>query len=317
MFAVAAEHGLDPARLGDPSVRVPHSLIVRLWSDLGERTGDETFGLHAAELVSDDSVEIVDCVARASANLGEALGRVIKYERLLHEAYAARLERHGEVTRYIVEFACEPRMPHHCFEFIFGACLLRTRQVLARAPLVKEVAFRHGPPRDVSEHERLLAAPVRFNAEVNEIVFESSSLQIPFARVDSTLSQLLVQQADALLARMPSATESPWVGLVRRDLVAALPQDVPVVGAVARRMGMSERSFQRRLKSEGTSFLALLESTRHTLALQYLEDRSRTLSDVAFLLGFSELAAFVRAFRRWTGTTPGAHRREVAASTDR
>jgi AraC-like DNA-binding protein len=288
-----------------------------LWSDLGQRTGDETFGLHAAQLVGDDSIDIVDCVARASANLGEALGRVIKYERLLHDAYAARLERHGDVSRYIVDFACEPRMSHHCFEFIFGACLLRTRQLLARPPTVIEVAFRHGPPSDLSEHQRLLAVPVRFHAEVDEIVFESSSLQIPLARVDSTLSQLLVQQADALLARLPSEMESPWVGLVRRDLVAALPHDVPAVSAVARRMGMSERSFQRRLKSEGTSFLALLENTRHTLALQYLEDPSRTLSDVAFLLGFSELAAFVRAFRRWTGSTPGAHRRGVAASCDR
>jgi AraC-like DNA-binding protein len=95
---------------------------------------------------------------------------------------------------------------------------------------------------------------------------------------------------------------------VRRRIIEALPSGPPALSAVARALGQSPRSLRRHLASEGTSFQRLVEQIRSELAAQHLQDPRLTVSEIAFLVGFSELSPFLRAFRRWTGLTPGEYR---------
>jgi AraC-like DNA-binding protein len=80
---------------------------------------------------------------------------------------------------------------------------------------------------------------------------------------------------------------------------------------VAKRLGVSPRSLRRRLADEGTSFHTLVEDTRNALAQQYLTDPKLTVSEIAFLVGFSALSPFQRAFRRWTNLTPREYRHRL------
>lgn len=118
---------------------------------------------------------------------------------------------------------------------------------------------------------------------------------------------MLLRHASDLLAALPD--NDRMATAVRRHLTATLDLGPPSIAATARALGVSARSLQRQLAHEQTSFLAVLDEVRRSLAESYLRDRAHTVSDVAFLVGFSELSTFSRAFRRWTGTTAVSYRR--------
>jgi AraC-like DNA-binding protein len=117
---------------------------------------------------------------------------------------------------------------------------------------------------------------------------------------------VLDRHARDLLARLPDTSRT--TSAVRQAVLDGLRQGDVLIDTIARRLAMSARTLQRRLGDEGTTFDALLDATRKELAFSYLAGDSLASSEVAFALGFSDSTAFHRAFKRWTGTTPGAWR---------
>jgi len=126
-----------------------------------------------------------------------------------------------------------------------------------------------------------------------------------------TAAMLAVQHLpEAMLARIDEA--SPVSHDAARRIAARLSSGEPDQGSIAKQMGISERTLQRRLQNEGTTFNKLLEDARRTIALGYLADRNLAAYEVSFLLGYAEPATFFRAFKRWTGQTPQQYRASVA-----
>ena len=119
------------------------------------------------------------------------------------------------------------------------------------------------------------------------------------------------RHAEALLAKLPSLTDSV-VDRVQRVLSGVLGEGDASLGAVARKLRMSERTLQRKLAEESASYDALLDAMRHELAVRYLADRKIAIAEVAYLLGYSEPSPFHRAFKRWTGVTPSEARKRAA-----
>lgn len=142
-------------------------------------------------------------------------------------------------------------------------------------------------------------------------VLDAAVLRRPVPAADAELSRIVTAHADGLLERLGSPAAS-WSDRVRRALLQGLDGERATLPAVARQLGLSERSLQRRLRDEGTGFAPLLDAVRHELALRWVGEGRLALGEVAYLLGFSEPSAFHRAFRRWTGTTPQAMRRGAA-----
>jgi AraC-like DNA-binding protein len=124
--------------------------------------------------------------------------------------------------------------------------------------------------------------------------------QVPAA--DPRLYRILKQYLQRILDEMPR--EDELFGSVRRAIGELLRDGDPKIARVAKKIAMSPRTLERRLKERGVVFKKLMDDTRRRFALSYLRDRKNSLTDVAFLLGYSELSAFNRAFKRWTGTTP-------------
>ena len=129
-------------------------------------------------------------------------------------------------------------------------------------------------------------------------------------RRDSVLRSVLESHAKEILARLPEADDS--VREIRRSLMARISQGDTEIESVARALATSSRSLQRRLAAAGTSFQEVLDATRRDVAGRYLEDRTLSVGEVAYLLGYSEPAAFHRAFKRWNGITPLEFRRQKA-----
>ena len=171
--------------------------------------------------------------------------------------------------------------------------------------------YTHRSPES-ERHRAFFDAPVVFGARRTEMIFDEDVLDLPLATADANLAAILVPTAEEKRARRSKAP--PFTEQVSRALRAALSNDDAQLDAVAKRMGMTGRSLQRRLKDEDTSFQELRESTRRALANHYLGE-DLALSEIAFLLGFSEPSAFFRAFKRWTGKTPLEAREARASGT--
>jgi AraC-like DNA-binding protein len=168
------------------------------------------------------------------------------------------------------------------------------------------VSFQHVPD-DTVAFERKLGCPVHVSASWNGISISPDMWRIPLRRRDAVLRQVLESHADAIAAALPSR-----VGLadqVQRVLAGRINGGDNSIGAVARQLGVSARTLQRRLTSEGVSFQALVDDARKAAAERYLSDSNLALGEVAYLVGYSEPAPFHRAFKRWFGITPDAYRR--------
>ncbi|WP_437625705.1 AraC family transcriptional regulator [Sorangium sp. So ce1151] len=297
---------VDPALLEDPTARVPHDTVARAWTRIPELARDPAFGLHAAELLVGQLFDVVDFVTDQCGTVREVIGCVLRYQRLIHDAVDVRLTVEGARARISQRFA-GAAAPPQLSSFIMGLWVLRAR-VLTGVPFAPHrVTFAHPAPADRREYDRLLAVPLGFDADENAVLFDASFLDTPTVRSDPALGAVLRRHADELLARLPA--EPSVRGALERHLIEALGRGVPDVAAAARALGMSARTLQRRLGDEGESYKSVLDEARRKLAVAHMRERGRTVSEVAFLLGFSEVSAFSRAFRRWTGHSPAAYRR--------
>jgi AraC-like DNA-binding protein len=298
-----AAAGLTPAALADPEGRVPRAALMALFEEAARRTGDDAFGLHAAELSQPDNP--LAFALQSSRTLGEAYRRAARYVHLVNDTLEIRLEDEGDAC-WLTLHQQHPGAVRHGVEFSLALVFHISRRVLGAAFRVHRVCFRHPPPAQAEEHARLFEASVEFGGDRDAIVFARPLLDAPLPTASERISRHLDRLLDEMLAALPRRGElSERV----RDALAADLRDGPTMEGVAARLGMPPRTLQRRLTAEGASYNGLLDELRHELALRYLRQRELALAEVAFLLGFAEQSAFQRAFRRWTSTSPAEWRR--------
>ncbi len=187
-------------------------------------------------------------------------------------------------------------------ELCFALVVKHARAMIAGCCRVEEVRFTHGTSDPHAARLRaFFGSPVVFKAEHTEIVLSAEVIAAPLTTADPNLLALLLAVAEDKRAR--PTPERLLTDQVRRALRDSLSSDSVQLEAVAKTLGMTGRSLQRRLKDEDTSFQAVRDEMRLELAERFLGE-GRTFAEISFLLGFSEPSAFFRAFKRWTGLTP-------------
>jgi AraC-like DNA-binding protein len=172
------------------------------------------------------------------------------------------------------------------------------------------VCFEHAQPASVVAHKRIFQAPVYFKCERTELIFATRLLTLSLPKADSNLVSLLQRNAEALLD--PEPGRDAITDQVRRVINEISAPGALQLRAVARKLGLSARTLQRRLNEEGSSFDELVRETRSTRAKNYLRRNELAICEIAYLLGFSQPSAFHRAFHRWTGMTPRTFRSSCA-----
>ncbi|WP_051630602.1 AraC-like transcriptional regulator QhpR [Afifella pfennigii] len=173
------------------------------------------------------------------------------------------------------------------------------------APL--EIRFEHERPGEYHAHEKAFGAPVRFGRRTNAIAFRRRDLDASMPQQDPFLFSVITP----FLERRCALQEDPedFATVVRNQIKLHLGDTIPTLSEIARILGLPDQAFQRRLKASGVAFADLLKAARHELALHYLSDPDMPLTEIAYCLGYSELSAFSRAFRNWTGMSPQRYRR--------
>jgi AraC-like DNA-binding protein len=288
--------------------RIPIPVAHQLLSALIEQTGDLDLGLKVGRTMSAGDAGVADYAIRSAATVRDAIEVAARYLRLVNDGLELRL--HDEGERVVLQWESMVVMPRAAEDFLMSAIYTSHMRMLLHDAPEFECWFTYPEPSTVVEYERTFgAAKLRFVAPFAGYAFDSAHLRKPVEAADAKLHSVLRQHADALLGDLPASRT--FTDQVRRHLSNDLSQGRPAAAKLARRLHMSARTLERRLECEGTTFGEVLDDLRRRLALGHLARRDVSLSEIAFLLGFSQVGAFHRAFKRWTGQTPFEYRRQT------
>lgn len=305
--------GMDLQALADPDLRIPATAHYRLWDYAEEVTGDPAVGLHAGLVVDPERMGLVGHVFFNCDTLGEAVTQYVRLHRLINESVTLSFEQTGEEAI----LTWQPDNPNHYsrqdMDRTLAAALSRTRHFIHPEIQAEWVEIAHPSPGYAGEYETLLGGPVTFGCASTRLAFNSRHLSHDIPRRNPYVYSAVLKQVNSVLARLQPRRS--FGRKIRRLISKQMATERIDADSLARQCHMSRQTLYRKLKREGLSFHDLVEQVRKDKALRYVAADHYALGEIAFLLGFSELSAFSRAFKRWTGTAPAQYRAKQLART--
>ncbi len=296
-----------PADDGSGLLRVPVAHWAALLARADAVLQEPALGLAVGAGIQPSHFGLLGYLTLCSATLGEALARLADYERLVYDVNQVRVTMLTEGVA--LEWGDERGRPgQRVDECAIAALVAYARNITAQpdaAPVA--VRFINPPPADLGPYHAFFGCPVGFAAATTQVLLSQTLIAAPLRQPDPALHALLDAQARALLARLPPADD--FERRLRETMAAGLRSGDASLPACAARLHCSARTLQRRLIAAGSTFQQALDDTRRQLAESYLADSRLKLAEVAQLLGYTDQAAFTRAFQRWTGIAPGHWRR--------
>lgn len=307
---VLHEAGVVAAELREPQAWIGMDRVGRLYEAAARELADSNFGLRFGAEIPLHAYGLLSYVVLNAPTVRVALDNLLRFARHLAGAWDASLVHEGEQVR--MRFAYPTERPDDCRHYVEsnGAVLCVMMKALAGAAWTpSEVCFQHGVGDARRDPSSLLEAPVRFDRSANEIAFASRILEEAVVGADRTLLPMLEAQASEVVSEATPAPATLPVGDrlildLQGEIVRGLCDGPPELVRIARTFAMSTRTLQRELQRRGVRFKTLVNETRHRLALVYLDQPELSVTEVAFLVGYSDLSAFDRAFRRVAGMSP-------------
>jgi AraC-like DNA-binding protein len=309
--AVAVEAGLDPAALRDPNAIIPYVAFGRYAAACAARTGRPDFGLVIGQEGTTAMLGLIGGLMRNAPTLSAALSDLVTNQPRYARGSAVFALRFGDAAYW--GYVCYQRgapgrdqihlgAMAHCARVLEELCGIRPRGVILseRAP-------------DASGFQRLcerhFGVPVTFDSIISALVLDPRDLDLPVRGADPAERARL----EALLAQYrPIGDPPPFAERVLHALVSRLTWEPCPAERIARLLGLSPRTMERRLHEAGTSFTAQRDRARCEVAQHLLRETRLEAGQVGAAVGYAEQAVFTRAFRRWTGMTPGAWRQAQA-----
>lgn len=295
--------GLSEQLIEDLDSRLSVQRQISFLNLTAQALQDEFLGFHLAQPPDLRELGLLYYVPASSEILGEALRRVTRYSSMANESLCLEY-REGKDIRIAFSYVGVARhLDRHQVEFCLTALIRLCRKLTGCRIEPSRVRFTHRCVGNFSEFAAFLGSDVEFGASVDEVAFPAPIRHIPLVSADPYLSKLLIANCEEALSRRP-VTQGEFRSVVENAIAPLLPHGSAQAGEIARQLGLSQRTFARRLTSESVTFSEILNSLRCDLARQYLADRALSISQIAWLLGYQEVSAFTNAFKRWTGKTP-------------
>ncbi|NIB38783.1 AraC family transcriptional regulator [Pseudomaricurvus alkylphenolicus] len=270
---------------------------------------DPDLGLHYYEKLDYRHLGVLGYALINSKTLGDALNMVMRYYCLFQNDMEHALA--TTATKAILSYrVTNKNLPpsRQDSEMTLMASLIFIRDCIDSDWRPDEAYFQHPAPEDLSEHKRLICDNLHFNHHANQLVFDKSCLDLAVKNADELLSQSLLSTLEELLKLRQQPSDKNWLNAMQNQIAEQLSEGVPAIEEIAEHMNMSRRTLQRKLSQEGITFKGLVEQIRRELGKNYLSVSNMPLQDIAFLLGYSDIAAFNRAFKRWEKVSPSEYR---------
>ncbi|MBA55540.1 MAG: hypothetical protein CMK89_13890 [Pseudomonadales bacterium] len=307
------EAGLNPSKLGNAVARFPVANMIQLWNLAQRACGDDGFGVSTGQRWNATTFHALGFAWLASNSLGEALHRMARYGAFLNDGLEYSLI--SEQVRYRFRISRdEARLPQAQYKGAEAstdagivAILKMCRQLLGESFSPMEITCPHPPNGGAILLEQVARCPIHYDKDYIELVFDRQDIERKLTSGNDELTQAHEQ---ILLKHMADLQQDKLSAKVQLAILEQLPSGNVKETDIASELGLSSRTMQRRLLEEGVNFQGLLQTARQKLADQYIRDEKLSISEIAYLLGFSEQANFTRAFKRWTGRSPTQYRQE-------
>ncbi|HEX5707670.1 MAG TPA: AraC family transcriptional regulator [Pyrinomonadaceae bacterium] len=304
---LAARSGLDPAELQDQDRRIPFAKYVALMRAGKELCRDPALALHYGEAVDFAEVSVVGLIGRASETMADGFAQFNRYARLVVDDGKGRdrfvLKRSAGQLWVVDTLQNADDFPEFA-ETSFARMVCTSRRWFPESQFIKAVHFTHAPPEYRAEYERVFRVPVVFESDRNALLTDDAWLTHRNPHASRYVFGILSAHAEELLERLERSKTTR--GRVESLLMPIMHTGDADMLTIARKLGVSRQTLFRKLKAEGVTFEKVLDELRRTMALDYLRGRKVSVNETAYLVGFSDPAAFSRAFKRWTGHSPGA-----------
>ena len=262
---------------------------------------DPLFSLHLGQCITPNHLGVLGYILLSCVNVAALHQRWQQYERLVHDL--TPLRSHSTEGSFLLEWPTNnDKIYAIADETALAAQFQFLRNATGKEILAEEVCFRHPVPADPRPYDEFFGCPVRFGQPYVSVRIPLVVLDLPLRQADAALLNMMELQAAALLDKLQDPND--LIRAVRACIAKHARESELGIERVASSLNLSTRTLHRRLAQEGWNFRDLCNNTKRELAEAYLRDSTLTLSEVGWLLGYSEHSAFTRAFKQWTGVAP-------------
>jgi AraC-like DNA-binding protein len=281
--------------------------------EFGEaNTGDRYFGLHRGSEFRLEGGGLLAYLGVCSETVEEVFNNLTRYVATSSDGFAIGSDR-GEAAFRLMLHVSDPLWSscNHLSEFVFARFLKCLRLITNSQMHPVEVQFAHARKEPDSECQRFFRCKVRFSRNIDAAEWTRSVLEMRIPTSDARLNLLLRKYGDRLLQQVKSKTDESFADEVTAAAARFLSSGNVSVRKVSRSLNVSERTMQRRLEQAGLSFNGLVRQLRQELAEAWLQTGKFDIKHISYMLGYSDVSAFSRAYKRWTGLSPTQGRGKV------
>lgn len=306
MRAAAGLHARD---LLDPDRMIEIDRLGQAVELAAAELRDPALGLHVGAQFDLEALGLLTYAVLNADTVGTGLGNLVRFLGVLVHGVEPRLSLHRGVASLRVRIpGLTGRGARHVQEAGILLALRMLRRLIGdEGWRPRRIVLAHPAPKDVREHRRLFGVSPRFGGRLNEIQLDADVLEHAVPDADRSLLPVVERRLQEVLLRTEG--EEPWLADLRVQVASRLCDGHPSLPRIAAQIGIGDRTLRRRLARRGIAYRDLVQRARRQLALRYLEETDTELTEIALLLGYSEVSAFHHAFSRWMGRSPGAHRR--------
>lgn len=300
--------GIEPKLLSNPEARISNSKMDLVWNEVVELLNDPTFGVKMVHFWHPSMMGALGYAWLVSATLRNAMGRIDRYIHAVSEGLETQLEETPAGLKLSFGIVGKEKIPPQQHTLIIAMVMHMCRFNYGDELNPTQVCLARNEPANKQEIVDFFRSDVVFDAEVDSITLARADVD---RELSSANKHMALMHDEFLMKYLIKIKKGDIVNQVKTIILDHLPDGQVSEEMVARQLNLSERSMQRRLKEHETSFREALDNVREMVAKQYIKNPLNRMSDIAFLLGFSEQSAFSRAFKKWTGLSPVQYRRTI------
>lgn len=310
---------LNPADIYHSEIKVPFDKAYKVWEIAVGQTNDDLLGLHLGEETYPSIMGLVGYLMQSSPNLLEAFKSVCKFGNLSINMFAYSISVEGEEVRLSYQ-PCDPWLrvsplsARQGTELAMAGTLNVFKILAGRKIYPQRVMFSYGRHKNFIEYERVFNSPIQWNAPGNSLIFTKAQLLTPVVSYDESIMGIF---CDLIKERFEEIKVETFSNQIKSEIMTTFKGQLPSIESMAARFNMTVRSFQRKLDEENLPYRQLCRNLGRDFATNLLSNKSLRISDVASALGYSNVRAFQRAFKSWTGQSPADFRASIATGQPR